>query len=88
MTFTVAIRATRSGCTTSGAPASKPRLLPHLPGPGELIDHILASRDLQLRLVSFDSLVDDITSIGASTLSRAAATVPDHAPVIARFTTL
>ncbi|MGR6320775.1 endonuclease/exonuclease/phosphatase family protein [Micromonospora soli] len=56
-------------------------------GRGELIDHILATRDLQLRLVSIDSLVDDITSIGASTRSREGAIVPDHAPVIARFTT-
>ncbi|WP_346125467.1 endonuclease/exonuclease/phosphatase family protein [Micromonospora coerulea] len=55
-------------------------------GRGELIDHILATRDLQLRLTSIDSLVDDITSIGASTRSREAAIVPDHAPVIARFT--
>ncbi|WP_200216021.1 endonuclease/exonuclease/phosphatase family protein [Micromonospora coerulea] len=55
-------------------------------GRGELIDHILATRDLQLRLISIDSLVDDITSIGASTRSRQAAIVPDHAPVIARFT--
>ncbi|WP_433289381.1 endonuclease/exonuclease/phosphatase family protein [Micromonospora sp. CA-244673] len=55
-------------------------------GRGELIDHILATRDLQLRLVGIDSLVDDITSIGASTRSREAVIVPDHAPVIARFT--
>ncbi|MCO1597640.1 endonuclease/exonuclease/phosphatase family protein [Micromonospora sp. RHAY321] len=55
-------------------------------GRGELIDHILATRDLQLRLVGIDSLVDDITSIGVSTRSREAAIVPDHAPVIARFT--
>ncbi|MFC4148071.1 endonuclease/exonuclease/phosphatase family protein [Micromonospora mangrovi] len=54
-------------------------------GHGELIDHILATRDLQLRLISIDSLVDDITSIGASTRSREAAIVPDHAPVVARF---
>ncbi|MEU2169479.1 endonuclease/exonuclease/phosphatase family protein [Micromonospora chersina] len=57
-------------------------------GHGELIDHILATRDLQLRQVSIDSLVDDITSIGASTRSREAAIVPDHAPVLARFTGL
>ncbi|MCI4066137.1 endonuclease/exonuclease/phosphatase family protein [Micromonospora sp. R77] len=55
-------------------------------GRGELIDHILATRDLQLRLVSIDCLVDDITSIGASTRGRDAAIVPDHAPVVARFT--
>ncbi|GAA4580905.1 hypothetical protein GCM10023176_61100 [Micromonospora coerulea] len=57
-------------------------------GRGELIDHILATRDLQLRLGSIDSLVDDITSIGASTRSREAVIVPDHAPVVARFTGL
>ncbi|MFG1747623.1 MULTISPECIES: hypothetical protein [Micromonospora] len=54
-------------------------------GNGELIDHILATRDLQLRLITIDSLVDDITSIGASTRSREKAVVPDHAPVVARF---
>ncbi|MFF4879657.1 MULTISPECIES: endonuclease/exonuclease/phosphatase family protein [unclassified Micromonospora] len=36
-------------------------------GRGELIDHILVSRDLRLRLASVDSLVDDIGSITAST---------------------
>ncbi|MGV9764777.1 endonuclease/exonuclease/phosphatase family protein [Micromonospora tulbaghiae] len=54
-------------------------------GNGELIDHILATRDLQLQLSNVDSLVDDITSIGASTRSRQKTVVPDHAPVIARF---
>ncbi|MEV4691253.1 endonuclease/exonuclease/phosphatase family protein [Micromonospora chalcea] len=54
-------------------------------GNGELIDHILATRDLQLRLITVDSLVDDIASIGASTRSREKAVVPDHAPVVARF---
>jgi endonuclease/exonuclease/phosphatase family metal-dependent hydrolase len=53
-------------------------------GRGELIDHILATRDLQLQLTAIDALVDDITSIGASTRSRAGAVVPDHAPVVAR----
>ncbi len=55
-------------------------------GRGELIDHVLVSRDLRLRLASVDSLVDDIGSITASTETRRPATVPDHAPVIARFT--
>ncbi|MEV4691327.1 endonuclease/exonuclease/phosphatase family protein [Micromonospora echinospora] len=54
-------------------------------GNGELIDHILATRDLQLQLITIDSLVDDITSIGASTRSREKTVVPDHAPVVARF---
>ncbi|HEY0697997.1 MAG TPA: endonuclease/exonuclease/phosphatase, partial [Micromonospora sp.] len=55
-------------------------------GRGELIDHILVSRDLRLGLNAVDSLVDDIGSIGASTEARRPATVPDHAPVVARFT--
>jgi endonuclease/exonuclease/phosphatase family metal-dependent hydrolase len=55
-------------------------------GHGELIDHILVSRDLRLRVGSVDSLVDDIGSITASVETRRPATVPDHAPVIARFT--
>ncbi|MCW3815742.1 endonuclease/exonuclease/phosphatase family protein [Micromonospora sp. DR5-3] len=54
-------------------------------GRGELIDHILVSRDLRLRVASVDSLVDDIGSITESTDTRRPATVPDHAPVIARF---
>jgi endonuclease/exonuclease/phosphatase family metal-dependent hydrolase len=54
-------------------------------GRGELIDHILASRDLRLRLASIDSLVDDIGSITPSTNARRPATVPDHAPVVAQF---
>jgi endonuclease/exonuclease/phosphatase family metal-dependent hydrolase len=54
-------------------------------GRGELIDHILASRDLRLRLASIDSLVDDIGSITAAIETRRPATVPDHAPVVARF---
>jgi endonuclease/exonuclease/phosphatase family metal-dependent hydrolase len=54
-------------------------------GHGELIDHIVISRDLRLRLASVDSLVDDIGSITAATEPRRTATVPDHAPVVARF---
>jgi endonuclease/exonuclease/phosphatase family metal-dependent hydrolase len=54
-------------------------------GCGELIDHILVSRDLRLRLASIDSLVDDIGSITAAIETRRPATVPDHAPVVARF---
>jgi endonuclease/exonuclease/phosphatase family metal-dependent hydrolase len=54
-------------------------------GRGELIDHILVSRDLRLRLASVDSLVDDIGSITAAVEPRRPATVPDHAPVVARF---
>ena len=56
-------------------------------GRGELIDHILVSRDLRLHLHTIDSLVDDIGSITASVETRRPATVPDHAPVIARFIT-
>ncbi|MEU4477893.1 endonuclease/exonuclease/phosphatase family protein [Micromonospora sp. NPDC023966] len=54
-------------------------------GRGELIDHILVSRDLRLRVASVDNLVDDIGSITECTDTRRPATVPDHAPVIARF---
>lgn len=54
-------------------------------GHGELIDHIFVSRDLRLRLQSVDSLVDDIGSITASVETRRPTTVPDHAPVVARF---
>jgi endonuclease/exonuclease/phosphatase family metal-dependent hydrolase len=54
-------------------------------GHGELIDHILVSRDLRLRVANIDSLVDDIGSITASVDARRPATVPDHAPVVARF---
>jgi predicted extracellular nuclease len=54
-------------------------------GRGELIDHILVSRDLRLHVHTIDSLVDDIGSITASVETRRPATVPDHAPVIARF---
>ncbi len=56
-------------------------------GHGELIDHILVSRDLRLRVHTVDSLVDDIGSITPSVETRQPATVPDHAPLIARFTT-
>ena len=81
--------ATRSGCTTSDDALPPARAYSRkYQGRGELIDHILTTRDLQLRLVSIDSLVDDITSIGASTRSRETAVVPDHAPVVARFTAL
>jgi endonuclease/exonuclease/phosphatase family metal-dependent hydrolase len=54
-------------------------------GHGELIDHILVSRDLRLRVAGVDSLVDDIGSITASVEARRPANVPDHAPVVARF---
>lgn len=54
-------------------------------GRGELIDHILVSRDLRLRVTTVDSLVDDIGSITASLADRREAVVPDHAPVVARF---
>jgi endonuclease/exonuclease/phosphatase family metal-dependent hydrolase len=54
-------------------------------GRGELIDHILVSRDLRLRVVTVDSLVDDIGSITASLADRRDAAIPDHAPVVARF---
>ena len=55
-------------------------------GRTELIDHILTSRDLRLRLRSVDALVDDIGSITASVRNRKDAVVPDHAPVVARLT--
>lgn len=54
-------------------------------GRGELIDHILVSRDLRLRVATVDSLVDDIGSITASLADRRDAAIPDHAPVVARF---
>jgi endonuclease/exonuclease/phosphatase family metal-dependent hydrolase len=55
-------------------------------GRGELIDHLLVSRDLRLRVAAVDALVDDIGSITASLRAREKAVVPDHAPVVARFT--
>lgn len=55
-------------------------------GRGELIDHIMVSRDLRLRVTAVDALVDDIGSITASVRAREKAVVPDHAPVVARFT--
>jgi endonuclease/exonuclease/phosphatase family metal-dependent hydrolase len=55
-------------------------------GRGELIDHIMVSRDLRLRVAAVDALVDDIGSISASVRARDKAVVPDHAPVVARFT--
>jgi endonuclease/exonuclease/phosphatase family metal-dependent hydrolase len=55
-------------------------------GRGELIDHVMVSRDLRLRVAAVDALVDDIGSITASLRAREKAVVPDHAPVVARFT--
>lgn len=55
-------------------------------GRGELIDHQLVSRDLLLRVHTVDSLVENIGSITESITARRPATVPDHAPVVARFT--
>jgi endonuclease/exonuclease/phosphatase family metal-dependent hydrolase len=54
-------------------------------GSAELIDHILVSQDLLRNLRQVDALVDDITSISADVDSRKLATIPDHAPVFARF---
>jgi endonuclease/exonuclease/phosphatase family metal-dependent hydrolase len=54
-------------------------------GRGELIDHLLVSRDLLLQVRSVDSMVDNIGSITESVTARRPATVPDHAPVVARF---
>jgi hypothetical protein len=54
-------------------------------GEGALIDHILVSQDLYRALRQVDSLVDDISSISEDVESRKNATVPDHAPMFARF---
>ena len=51
----------------------------------ELIDHILVSQDLLRALRQVDSLVEDIRSITENVDSRKNATVPDHAPMFARF---
>jgi len=51
----------------------------------ELIDHILVSQDLLRELRQVDSLVEDISSITENVDSRKNATVPDHAPMFARF---
>ncbi len=54
-------------------------------GRGELIDHLMVSRDLLLGVRSMDALVEGIDSITESVERRADAVVPDHAPVVARF---
>ncbi len=54
-------------------------------GNPELIDHILVSQELLRGLRQVDSLVDDIRSITEDVDSRKNATVPDHAPLFARF---
>src|SRR5215217_2713675 len=51
----------------------------------ELIDHILATKDLFVRTRSIDSLVEPIEPIDESTEKRRSANFPDHAPVLARF---
>jgi hypothetical protein len=51
----------------------------------ELIDHIFISQDLVPRVRQVDSLVSDISSITQALKPRRDATVPDHAPVFARF---
>jgi exonuclease III len=53
---------------------------------GELIDHILVSRELLFTVTQVDSLVEGIASITESVETRREAAVPDHAPVFARFT--
>lgn len=54
-------------------------------GEGELIDHILVSQDLYRVLRQVDSLVGDISSVSEDVESRKNATIPDHAPMFARF---
>jgi endonuclease/exonuclease/phosphatase family metal-dependent hydrolase len=54
-------------------------------GEGELIDHILVSQDLLGALRQVDSLVEDISSISEDVESRRNSTIPDHAPMFARF---
>jgi endonuclease/exonuclease/phosphatase family metal-dependent hydrolase len=54
-------------------------------GSSELIDHILVSQDLLRSLRQVDALVDDITSITEDLASRKLSTIPDHAPMFARF---
>jgi predicted extracellular nuclease len=51
----------------------------------ELIDHILVSQDMFRVLRQVDSLVEDISSISEDVESRKSATIPDHAPMFARF---
>ena len=51
----------------------------------ELIDHLLISRELVFDLRQVDSLVEGLESIDESVKSRRDATVPDHAPLFARF---
>lgn len=54
-------------------------------GERELIDHILVSQDILRALRQVDSFVEDISSISEDIESRKSATVPDHAPMFARF---
>src|SRR4051812_7463622 len=81
-TSTAPTRATQSGCTTSDDDCRQPAPSPAYTKPrGTSSTSSWPLHDLQLRLVSIDSLVDDITSIGVSTRSRDVAIVSDHAPV-------
>jgi len=54
-------------------------------GRPELIDHILISHELALRLESADTGSTDLPSVGTDPRTRLASEGSDHAPVIARF---
>ena len=54
-------------------------------GRPELIDHILISHELAMRLESADTGSTDLPSVGIDPRTRLASEGSDHAPVIARF---
>ncbi len=54
-------------------------------GRPELIDHILISHELAIRLASADTASADLPSVGTDPRTQRAYAGSDHAPVIARF---